>query len=848
MNKQNLFLFLLVFLVLNTCPLYADSCYSIELLSVHKNHAKTLLENKKRYPQECRIMQIGEYFSVRCGCYERIKMANEQLPRYHQVESKAFVTLTKRERFASDTVKLQEPLKKSPAQLNTVTDEIFFLDDSKNLKQLKQQLIHLPSDLLKYVQVFKLPDGSYQAYASHLIDRDLLMSVEGKYRKIFPDSSLVFLENDNKNMKLIYDYKNKTTTMKRDESYVKPHPLGSQDEVVSKHDVLAIKKDDLSKKHKPKAHKRVDETFYLEHSKNLEQLKKQLARLSADLLSYVQVFRLMNGSYSAYTSNLNDIDIMMSVEGKYRKIFPQSSLVFFGANRDNMELVLDYSSSDNSRNDSAENTTLYDISYYGESQPKVANTDDIRTGTAENRRVEIEVYSAPKAVETLVTDKDQEVYNYGLCTVLPSSRSFKHKAEHETQAYLYKETQDKTNEYSLIDFNVSRAENLDDVNHSFEHSSITELMATLKKNNTKYLDILHDKDPFLGLYIGGKYENYVAEDYIFRQNVDYEYRLKLRWEIFNDGYFESKKNIERKVNETEIQYLQLLSNMTDINYDDKLFDIQGITLEVRYKYYLLITRAYEELLVKREQQLREGFTTIDDVYHVRERLENFRMLKEMTKAQVRQKVDRKLFLFLNSIECVELVEKAWLKSYIKEHSTQLQLQDRFIQRSEFFPEFSDKLKVNLFTEHRKVDTIGWYDTAGIQVDIPIDWNDERRDIIKLEQANYKVQKRAMEKKIDQGTDSLYYQFDYQQKQLKILKNSLKYLYQREEQLNDINQKVIQGFKEDPSRASDLVKIKIIDKKYEILMKRIGVYEILLRLYHLSNADNIKFLIKNRLGE
>jgi len=483
----------------------------------------------------------------------------------------------------------------------------------------------------------------------------------------------------------------------------------------------------------------------------------------------------------------------------------------------------------------------YIKSYHGEFEPIVKNVDNIKTGTPRNRRVEIKAVALQKdKQESTVKDRD----SYGICKNNYYTGRLKHIDIKDRRGYVYNLSQNIDNNLSLIDFDIN---SVNDLNTSFNDKSIIELMALLKNNKKNYIDVLESKDPFYGIYVGGKYYQYIDEDYKYRKDVDWEYRLNARWEIFNDGYFESKKNIDKKINETKIQYFQLLSNMIDRNYDEKVFNMQLMTIDIRYNYYALLLGKYKKLLNKREKQLINGNTTIDDVNHIRERYENIKMLKEMYGSQEKKKIDRKLYMFLNTIECIELIDKEKLKKFLRETNIGLKLQDRFIERSGYFPEYIDKMKLNLFVEHKEVDSVGWYDTVGFQFDLPVEWSDERAQIIKIEQNNYKIQRKSIEKRLEQNTDSLYYQFNSNQKHLELLKNELKNLYKRIIQLDDIQNNIIEGFKKDPNREQDLIKIKVLNKKYEIVMKRTEVYGILLRLYHLSNADNIKFLIKNDLG-
>lgn len=54
----------------------AQTCYSVALLSVPPSQQRLELLHSLHYPsKECKVMQIGKYLTVRCGCYEHFAQA-----------------------------------------------------------------------------------------------------------------------------------------------------------------------------------------------------------------------------------------------------------------------------------------------------------------------------------------------------------------------------------------------------------------------------------------------------------------------------------------------------------------------------------------------------------------------------------------------------------------------------------------------------------------------------------------------------------------------------------------------------------------------------------------------------
>lgn len=471
----------------------------------------------------------------------------------------------------------------------------------------------------------------------------------------------------------------------------------------------------------------------------------------------------------------------------------------------------------------------------GRYQPTRPNRNDLRHGTAQNREASVTLYV--DANQSNDTACDTWLADPRLCALSPS----------EKRGHLYTDVLASVSTgFSLVDYNSSKVKLQSDENHSLLGKPMVNLMADLKQNNAHFKNVMHRVDPFLGFYFTGDYGEYMAGKYSYRKHTSYEYLLKFRWELFDDGYYESKKELAEKMNETEVDYRQLLSDMIDRNYNDKLSQLQGYTITIRRKYFAKMVAAYTKLLRKREEQLRHGFTTLDDTEHIRERLETMRLNSAFYDSQEGVPVDPKLFVLLNRIECLKLTDKARFKRDVVHSNVQVLLQNNFMRRADFMPSFTDQLKVNLYTLHRRVENVGWYDVLGIHADIPLTYDSERDELARLEKHNYKLQQAAIIKRLEQNIDSLYYQFYELQTQVKIKQNSLRHLLIALRRKQKLAETSVNHFENDPLRETQLLHIEIMSARYDIMMKRLDMYSILLRLYHISNADNLNRLLKEPL--
>ena len=88
-----------IFYFLLASSLYAQSCYTVQILSSVKNEKNRDLLSKTQYPESCKLMDIGKTLTVRCGCYDKFKEAKKKLPKLKRRYRHAYIMSTYRYRF-----------------------------------------------------------------------------------------------------------------------------------------------------------------------------------------------------------------------------------------------------------------------------------------------------------------------------------------------------------------------------------------------------------------------------------------------------------------------------------------------------------------------------------------------------------------------------------------------------------------------------------------------------------------------------------------------------------------------------------------------------------------------------
>ena len=80
------------------------SCYSVSLISLPKTQKNLDYLYKQTYPQECKIMEVGKTFTVRCGCFNTLDEAKQKELELQKSFKNTSLKETYRYRFKSDYI------------------------------------------------------------------------------------------------------------------------------------------------------------------------------------------------------------------------------------------------------------------------------------------------------------------------------------------------------------------------------------------------------------------------------------------------------------------------------------------------------------------------------------------------------------------------------------------------------------------------------------------------------------------------------------------------------------------------------------------------------------------------
>jgi hypothetical protein len=366
----------------------------------------------------------------------------------------------------------------------------------------------------------------------------------------------------------------------------------------------------------------------------------------------------------------------------------------------------------------------------------------------------------------------------------------------------------------------------------------------LLKNRENKQQLLSEQSNFYGLSLQGKYEQYLNQNYRFREYTDYEYDLKLQFDIFKDGYFEHKKENAIVEKKEQIAYLQNLSNLLKNNYAEQLLILNAVTAHINYDYFSKLKKLYEEALKHRMKDYNNSLSTQSDIEELQQMLNRFKKSANIYKKHQNSTVPNDVYELLSNIEKIKLQDFKTITTYAKENNPDVQLQKARLSLLDETPSYSDEVKVNVYAHRRMVDEMGWYNTLGVEAKLPLDFSaHERKKVLELEQLSSKITQKSCESITQSKLLSLFENFTDMQQLITIDKDDISFLQRRVKRYEIIQQNTIPNLDYNPEDKILKLSQDILDLQLNIDTKKVALFKILTNIAFLSNTSDISHLIK-----
>ncbi|SFV62425.1 hypothetical protein MNB_SV-6-1176 [hydrothermal vent metagenome] len=400
---------------------------------------------------------------------------------------------------------------------------------------------------------------------------------------------------------------------------------------------------------------------------------------------------------------------------------------------------------------------------------------------------------------------------------------------------------------------MSRGENGDsifsDTNDTahYNKKNIDSIFHQFNLSEENYIVALENQNIFSGIYLTGgferylnKFENIGNEFYLGSQN---RYMAGIRWDIFDKGYFKSKKDLKKKVLETKLENLQLKSQFINHALNNRIFKSKLYLNEIAYEFHTRMLSIYKEIYSKRVKMMKRGYIDLEEVQEIEMKKAFHKSYIDHYRRQERAKMDQDLFRFVNNIEKVVLINKKIFIEKIKSDSIDMKTQDIFKERADLFPEYIDNVRAYVYVKHEFRDYYGDQESIGFAVDLPLDRSSERDKLVRLQQKRYQLNQEAIKVRIEQKATYLYQHFSYINARIKSLISQLHFLIQQRANLDKKIKAKLTKKAENLTRKIDMNRLDITRLRDEIIKAKMENYINFLNICQLINFENINEIIK-----
>lgn len=361
---------------------------------------------------------------------------------------------------------------------------------------------------------------------------------------------------------------------------------------------------------------------------------------------------------------------------------------------------------------------------------------------------------------------------------------------------------------------------------------VTSLLSDIEQVQSDYLSTLEDANPFYGLYLRGQYD----QDMETHEDA---HSVGLEWEFFDLGWNESLQRIKQNKVDTRLQFLQMLANMQQKRFMEKLYLKNQVSIGIQGLIHGKKDKVLKALQETRKLQYQNGYATKDDYLTAYYKYQTSALLTAHYKTQTTALLDKPAFDIINRCQSLILLSKETLAERAVEKSVQIQIQNVLIQRSEFFPAWSDNLRLQVYAENIQRRASNHQEQImGVSVRLPLQITSSRSDLIATEQDVYIKQKEAIRKRLSQRITGIGETLRFHQQRIRIGENEYALMRQRLSDLTLEEQSSIPILDRTPKRALDLLTIELLDKELEILLARMKVFEELLKLEALVLPENM----------
>lgn len=325
---------------------------------------------------------------------------------------------------------------------------------------------------------------------------------------------------------------------------------------------------------------------------------------------------------------------------------------------------------------------------------------------------------------------------------------------------------------------------------------------------------------------------------------EYGYALGLEWEIFDQGYYESKRDTAKTKIERELRYFQLLQQMLNRKLQEEIGYLHNLEAKIDLVSGRRLEQFSSEILSSLEIRLEQGLALQTEVDEWRYRKRSAKQTVEFHQLGKTASLSSESKVLLNRIERLKLKPIPELFLHAQERSIALKIQQTFIKMGQFFPDWKENLQVKLFVEQRKPysgfsgSNNDSNQVAGVRVRLPIDFNRKRDAMIALDKQVYLEQEKAVRERLHQRITYASRHLGMEQNKLRHLIGKYELIGSKIELTERYREASIASLSYTPEKQLVVLALERMELSKTILKARISVLRSATELARLTLTDNV----------
>ncbi len=431
---------------------------------------------------------------------------------------------------------------------------------------------------------------------------------------------------------------------------------------------------------------------------------------------------------------------------------------------------------------------------------------------------------------------DAKIVSYSVDEKKMQSEDTLHVREYEKQSNI------------VNDSTKDMKEDIDTFNIRTLDGTISRKLISRKKEDesllSKYNDIQkavisNKDDSFSGFYL----KSNTAWDTL---NNETAYDVRLEWDMYDQGYYHSKRIDEQKEIEKKVELYRSLNYIQSLSKDEAFRKMKYYLNSVNSFETIIRLKIQERFLKQLKQKYKARLITQYEydsmLFRVEKDKESLKYYHNLTLL----KIPEKLWQLLNQIEYVHLKDSVKLFAKQKENSVDNELYNSLVKKNLIHKSWSDKLRLNFYVGQRKMYAAQNQSLLGIDAKIPLTSYTQSAELETLQNRILKEQILLKERQDKDNLTEAISLFIYKQTQLKRKKEELKRLAKYLKTVQKIDELGYSELISTRGKSIDDISLQYHDKHLEILLGRFEVYKLLLEILYQTKSSDFSDLLQYAL--